>query len=160
MGRLTRLAIEGLVYASGLEQAIGEEDVLPSLVALASMCHGMYVHDRALVYAEVVYLLTANGVVIPDVTEGLFFDRMTQEIADGSQRKKEGDSVRAAVRPLAPASVAIHGLPESTGRDPEGEPRRRTGHETDPRTGWSVQVDEEAEPPEGTGSGPGGGDYF
>lgn len=161
MRRLTWTSITGLVYVSGLEQAIREkEPVLPSLVALSSMCQGMYIHDKALVYAEVMYLLEGNNVPVPEVLEGLFFDRITQEIADGSERKKEGDRVRAAVRPLAEASVAIHGLPKGAGRDPTGEPGGRQGHEEDLRTGWSVQVDEEAEPTKSPGPGTGGGDYF
>ena len=162
MARLTRTAIEGLMYVSGLETAIGEgEDVLSPLVALSSMCQGMYIHDRALVYAEVVYFLEGNNLPIPGVTEGLFFDRITQEISDGSERKKEGDSVRAAVRPLAEASVAIHGLPEGARRDPAREQGGRQGHEGQGGPGWSVQVDEEAEPTESTGPGDGSsGDYF
>lgn len=140
----------------GLTNESTSDQVWYAVMDLALLSRGLAIGDAARVYAAAIDHLDSMYLIAPRVTEEVFFDRLTREIAlyggftedEGSRLREEGGEV--AERP------GVRELLESDGGDSARELGGRTGSRITVALGDPDEALGDPEPvgsPEGSGAG-------
>lgn len=161
MRRLTRGEQARILAAAGvldLSRDTPYEEKVKAVTMAARLVSGSYINDVAIIYAAVINHFESIDAEPLWITEDLFFDTITREVASGKIAEEEGTRFREGNREVA-EGPGFRGRAESY-RDTRGKQRRRFAEVAQPVLGPSVLPDEDpGEAHEGAlgleGDGPG-----